>query len=366
MLLSSSQFGDLYFVATLGGSLALPVIGRMLDRSELTRFTLFMGFCLATGCLMMSLAQSILLLGFGLLFIRCFGQGAMSVISTSTIARSFGSRRGKALSITTQGYPIGEAVLPIIISLWITEYGWRSGYIFLALSILLVFFPVVIYLLRHPSVPTKALESVELKKTKKKEKAYGFLKDFRFYLVILSGAATPLILTGLFLYQGKVAELKGWEVRTMAEAFVVFAVFRSLFALVAGSLVDAFGAKNLLGFLIVPIAAAVAVLSYGDSEINAFLFMGLCGVTLGAGGSAKAAFWAEAYGVKYIGTVRGVVALVMVFSTALAGPIFGRALDSDIQLPDILTACFALSVFCIFLGFFCSYLYSNKFKKAKY
>jgi len=74
----------------------------------------------------LGLVHHVLLLPVALLGIRFAGQGLMSHISQTVMGRYFEDDRGKALSLAALGYPVGEMIFPIIITL-LLDTGPRCG-----------------------------------------------------------------------------------------------------------------------------------------------------------------------------------------------------------------------------------------------
>jgi MFS family permease len=60
-----------------------------------------------------------------LIGLRFGGQGLMSHISLSVMSRHFLRNRGKALSISSMGYPIDEMLLPLVFGLLLSIWNWR-------------------------------------------------------------------------------------------------------------------------------------------------------------------------------------------------------------------------------------------------
>lgn len=356
--LSASQWGSIYMLATLAGSIALPFLGKLLDRSDLLKFTLVMGTLLALGCSILSLSYSVLFVVIGLIFIRCFGQGAMHLVSSTTITRNFQASRGKALSMSSQGFPIAEALMPMLVTFWIVHYGWRSGWSFLASILIVCFFPAVIWLLNHPSVPRRVEDS--LIDQSRPTAAVKVFTDFRFYPALLFSTCAPFLLTGLFLFQISIAESKGWDKSLLASAFILFAGLRALTNLGVGFLIDRFSARKLLAVSLVPLAFAILALWKATDSQWAFIYLALAGVAVGMGANIKQSFWAEAYGTAELGAIKGKVAFVIVLSTAISPLLMGWLLDRY-DSPDILLkTSFYYCLACIALGVLTSILYRSK------
>ena len=56
--------------------------------------------------------------------------------------------------------------------------------------------------------------------------------------------------------------------------------------------------------------------------------MGFMGISNGLTNVLMSSFWAEIYGVKYLGSIKALTGSLMVFSTALATAVFGILIDS--------------------------------------
>src|SRR5690606_40098761 len=67
---------------------------------------------LTAACLVLGAVQSVALLFIGFFLVRLCGQGLLPHTAQTTMARYFDDHRGKALSISASGVPLGEVVLP--------------------------------------------------------------------------------------------------------------------------------------------------------------------------------------------------------------------------------------------------------------
>jgi MFS family permease len=126
--LNTAQFGLLYAAATITSALSLPFFGRLIDRTTLRRFSLAVGLGLVLACFLMALAPNVPLLFLAILGLRLTGQGLLSLTASTAMARVFGQGRGKALSLSGLGYPLGEGLLPLLVVLLIHGVGWRFSW----------------------------------------------------------------------------------------------------------------------------------------------------------------------------------------------------------------------------------------------
>lgn len=200
--LGAGEFGVLYAAATVTSALCLPFFGRLIDRVPPRRFSLAIGIGLALACFGMALSRNVPMLFLSILGLRLTGQGLLSLTASTTMARVFDKGRGKALSVSALGYPLGEGLLPLAVVLMIHGLGWRMSWILLGALMLLVFVPATQSLLcRNPMTP-----GVQNQTRPHSGAGRAFLRDPRFYLLLPANLALLLILTTLLLYQLQLAE----------------------------------------------------------------------------------------------------------------------------------------------------------------
>ena len=77
------------------------------------------------------------------------------------------------------------------------------------------------------------------------------------------------------------------------------------------------------------------VLFYYQSEVSAFIFLGLVGISNGLANVLGSSTWAEIYGVKFIGSIKALTTAFMVFSTAFGTAVFGLLIDIGFSIENI-------------------------------
>ena len=92
-------------------------------------------------------------------------------------------------------------------------------------------------------------------------------------------------------------------------------------------MVDKFTSRKVFPILNVPLLLSLIVLATFDHPYTAFVFMGLMGISNGLTNVLMVSFWAEIYGVNYLGSIKALTGSLMVFSTALATAVFGILID---------------------------------------
>lgn len=350
--LDTAQFGTLYAAATLTSAASLPWFGRLLDRIPLRRFSLAAGLGLALACLTIALAPNVGVLFVALLGLRLTGQGLLSLTASISMARVFEKGRGRALSLSGLGYPLGEGLLPLGVVLLVQGVGWRLSWGMLAGVIALVLLPAISFLLRHERQGSSAALSV---KTPAMSGRIGLLRDGRFYALLPSTIFLPLVLTALFLYQIPLAEGYGWSVKTMATAFIGFATARMAGSLLIGPWIDRCGAQNLFPLTLVPACVGLIVLTLGSAPWTALVYLSLAGISQGINGPTMTALWAEIYGIESLGSIKGSVATIGVFATALGPVLVGGLLKVGVPFAVIVPGCAVLGLMAVVTGLLVRY-----------
>ena len=350
--LSNAAFGSLYSAATLISAVALPWLGQWIDRLPLRWYSMAVAAGLALAAFVMSVSWNAGVLFIGLLLLRLAGQGLSGHTAQTTMARYYDSERGKALSISSLGYPIGEAALPVLITGLLAVLHWRTTWALIALVITGILIPVLYYLAGRKSPSDVTTESSEAALSGSSIENYReIISDPRFFYFLPAVLSPPFWITGLFLYQVTVAEELGWTAALIASAFIAFAITRILFSLVTGPLVDRFSAKKLFPYYLLPMIAGLVTAVISSANWTAFSYMFLFGATMGAGGTIKSALWAEVYGTKMIGTVRSLFSSLMVLSTAVSPFLTGWALDNHFDIKYIFLSAAAFSFVAMILAF---------------
>jgi predicted MFS family arabinose efflux permease len=337
-VLSNAGFGTMYSLATLVSAISLPWLGQWIDRIPLRWYSFSVAAGLLAASLIVMISWHIAILFVGIIMLRLAGQGLSSHTAQTSMARFYNGQRGKALSVSSLGYPLGEAILPVIIAGLLAWVHWRTAWGLIAVFIALILFPLVYILIGRDSRGCKnpADESDDTNSTK--ENYATIFNHPGIWYVIPAVLIPPFWITGLFLYQVSIASELGWTAALIATAFISFAVFRIFGSLLIGPAIDKYSAQALFPFYLLPMAIGLAIPVFFSANIAAFIYLGLLGVTMGVGANIKSALWAELFGTSMIGTVRSLFSSFIVFSTALSPFLVGWLLDFNTPMEYIFIA----------------------------
>lgn len=341
LAITDGQFGSLYTAGTLTSATLLMWAGKFADRFTVRWLGVGAMAGLALSALAMASVASAWMLAFVLFGLRFFGQGMLSHVAMTAMARWFNRKRGRAVSIAALGFPASEAAMPLIAVAVMGLVGWRLTWVAAAAALLLLAVPVLIALLQRERTPSDRLAAPEngVPAPARRDWTRGeVLKSRLFYALMPGVLAQPFIATGVFFNQVTIVEAKGWDLAWFAACYPVLAGVTVLSALVAGWLVDRFGARCLLPAFLLPLGVAILVLTYATSPYLLPVFMALVGLTFGSASTIQGALWAELYGTTHLGAIRAFATAGMVFSTALSPGLIGVLLDIGVPLEAQLLA----------------------------
>ena len=341
--ISNAEFGSIYGIATLCSSLALIWVGKKIDDLKLVNYSLLVVVFLSFAALFFSFVNGIILLAMGIFFLRLSGQGLMAHTASVSTSRFFNQSRGKALSYIWVGMSFGEFLLPIIIVYLLTFIYWRNLWQGFSLLIILLL-PIFTYL----TVKEISIFSREKKNGDNDNKVVDsikswtrseVLKDLKFYTILPAMLASSFIITGIVINQTFIIESKDWGKFAMAQSFMIYSIFTVATLFFSGFLVDKFTSRKIFPLLNVPLLISLIVLAIFDHSYTAFVFMGFMGISNGLTNVLMSSFWAEIYGVNYLGSIKALTGSLMVFSTALAAAVFGILIDLGYSIENIAIFC---------------------------
>ncbi len=333
----AGAFGAIYSLATLGSALLLPYLGALYDKTPLRLYVTCVVAGLGAASLLFGLVGNLVFLVVALFGLRLCGQGLISHVSVTTMAKLFPKDRGKALGVASLGFPAGEGILPPLAAVLVLWIGWRETWLVAGAFCLLVLLPLFRWLAPSGGDPVFSKDG-----DRKPKPAWWLLRDWKFLLIMPAFLALPFVTTGIFLYQLQMGEARGWRPELIASSFVVFALARGGFALLSGPWVDRIGALRLMPVCSLPLAVGLIFLLVFSGKWVAPVYLFSFGIAYGLAGGIKTAVWAELYGTEHLGAIRGLLATLGTLSTAASPVLFGVLLDNGVSFQALLAGSLAV------------------------
>ncbi len=343
--LSNGAWGGIYTIATIGSAALLVQAGRLADTVPLVRLCVIIVLCYAVAALIMTTSVHVVMLIAAIFGLRFCGQGMMTHIGMTAMARWFSANRGRAVAIAVLGLPIAEATLPVVTVTLKDAMGWRFVWGLVIVALLGLVLPALFLLLRHGRTPQNEGGG---------ESAVGMygrhwtrgevLRHWSFYALLPGILASPFIGTCAMFHQVHISEVRGFDLATMTLAFPLYALVSVSTSLFAGHVVDKVGATRILPYFLLPLTFAIAALALPGGVWVWFVVMMGIGLSQGVVVTIIGSLWATLYGTRWIGSVKAIFTAAMVFATAAGPGITGLIIDQGVNFPQ---QALYLSAYCL-------------------
>jgi sugar phosphate permease len=318
---------------SLGGLIAAfvsPMLGPVLDRRG-ARLILSLAI-LATGLSTMALSLTQSLVVFYLLF--CFARmvwaGPFDLGLYGALNSWFVSRRTIATSIATVAQMSGLVALPIIAQFAMHDGGWRSGWIAVGATVLVVgFLPVWLFLVRRPEdlglLPDQAKPNARAAAPEPRFSRAEAMRTRAFWLLSLYTVLVFPVQAGVSLHQAAHLIERGLTPIAAATVISAFSAMTAVSSFGVGLLPRRLSVRYTLSAMAMLLAAGTFGLIAVHSVHSAYLAAGVFGLGIGGIMTLLPVAWADYFGRESFGAIRGVALSLQVLAQA-AGPLLSGVL----------------------------------------
>ena len=316
----------LYTLGTLAGALALPFVGRGLDRYGPRVMVALVSGALALACLWMASVGGLVSLAIGFVLIRGLGQGALGLVSMHAIVIWFVRRRGLAIGLAGVGMASATAFFPLLIETLVSAWGWRWAYAALGALVALTILPLgSVFFRRDPErygVAPDARRPLPPPPVGREEATFSAAQARRtlaFWYLALSVATISALSTGLVFHHFDLMAARGMDRLAAAGVFVPLAFVSAATNLGAGMLLDRVAPR----FVVSAMLAGMTLSLVGATQVaggSLWLYGALLGITQGTMGAVSGTAYASYFGRRAIGGIKGTAQTLSVGGAAI-GPL---------------------------------------------
>jgi MFS family permease len=319
---SRGLFSALVATAPLAAGLSSPLVGSLLDRVSPRKVMVTGAAMVALGYLALSRANSAAAF-LAIFIVLGIGITASTIIPSAVVITSlFREQRGLALGIVFAGLPLGGTGISILANYVVLQYGFRVGYVAMALPILLVVIPLMLIFLHVAQSTAIARAGAEDLPGLEVREA---LRSRSFWMIAIAEILFAGAGVGIRVHLVPYLTGIGYTPTHAAQIFGAMFLFSAAGSFLAGRLADRFGGRSMLAIVFLACAIGIASLLGAAHLASLALFVVVFGL-------ARETFLlplviGESLGAKRLGALLGILAFFTTLGFA-AGPIVaGRIFD---------------------------------------
>jgi MFS family permease len=299
----------------------------MMDRIGVRRVLLpcLLLFAVATGCL--SLLTPAIPLLFLLFAIQGFvGAGQTPTAYSKMITAVFDDHRGLALGIAMAGVGAGTVLLPQYSKYLLQNYGWRGGYIGIAIAIIVLgVVPVALWFKESDEVKAARKQKIAASKL---ENLPGVeystaLKGFRFWGLCVAFFCAQTAINGTMIHAVPMLTDRGIKIGVAVAAMSAGGVALIIGRIIAGYLLDRLYAAYIVIFFLLCPMVGIAILGLRIGGNGPIIGVMLLGMGVGAEIDLVAYILSRYFGVKAFGALHGTAFCFVLVANAAGGNIMG-------------------------------------------
>ena len=328
----------------LGGMLAL-LTGPLVDRYG-SRWALSIAFgLLGLSFVLMSLMDS-LWQYYGIQVIaRSMNTGVLAVATAVIIPNWFIAKRGKAVSLSAIGFPLGAAAMPLYVQGLTTAWGWRTATVGAGILIWVIsLIPASLLLRRRPEdvgllpdgaeLPERGSEHTEatvkptadLRKDREEptHRLGSAMRQPTFYFIQAAGSLWWFGRTGVALHTIPYFTDQGFSAEFAVTALAIHSISAVPGTFLAGYLRDRFSVRWIITGDYALTAVSFILLLVADNTALVMVWAVFYGVVHGAANPLQRLMFADYFGRRHLGSIEGVSRAIQNIAQAL-GPLVAAA-----------------------------------------
>jgi predicted MFS family arabinose efflux permease len=317
---SEASLGALSF--TIGNVIALPIVGRLVDRYGEIPVAFISGQLLALSFLMLGLfTQGLASFLFLVAVLTLISAGSNAIGYNRIIVRHFVEQRGLALGLALTGTAFGAAFLPSWLAPFIAEHGWRPAYFTLAV-LAAVMACVAALLLREKSSPQAAPSTPQALLSWREICSHPAFLPIALMIFLSSTAVlgTTLHMIPLLSDGGMSPTQAGATAAALGVAVIVGRVL-------SGHLLDRWDA-GWVAFFLLAFSGMGALLLWTGLPQLAVAGAALIGFGVGTEGDLLAYLLSRRFPIRNFGSVYGTIFAVHAFGAGVGGVFAGGLYDA--------------------------------------
>jgi MFS family permease len=336
--LDRTTVSSLFSLGTFISSLTLTYVGTRIDLHGNRRVGTVVLAAFAVVLVLLSLITGPITLFFSFLAIRFLGQGALGLASTTSIAQWWELRRGWMTGLSLVLFAVFQSLYVTGLERLIDAVGWRGAWIVMGLAMALLVLPVWWLLMRdrpedfgllpdNANFPAQTEMPVEAKL----EESWTLREAQRtplFWIFLSARIFVGAFVTGLVFHQVSLFAEVGHSEAVAAQTYGILAIINAVATLGVGRIISKLRPGFVIASQMVLVLTALYISQVMTEQWLLYVYAACIGVTMAIGGNFEGTVWADLFGRKYLGSIRGFSATALVLGTSLGPIIFALSYDN--------------------------------------
>ncbi|ASK64455.1 MFS transporter [Virgibacillus phasianinus] len=324
----------IYSAATLLSGSLLFLVGRGVDRFGQQKMAIFAASLLGIACLWSSIVANPVMLFIAFFMLRFFGQGSMTLIPNTLVPQWFIKRRGRAMSFMAIGSFISAVTFPLLNTWLIRQFGSEHAWQILGVLVVVIFLPVAALFIKNKpkdigvmpdNASNKPRNSSEAQLATEDSKEIDWtLKEAKktraFWLMLFCVAIPALVNTAITFHLFRIFEEHHLSVGMASFILSLMAFVGFPVTMIAGFILEKVPVHKVIGLSFIGTLIFLTLLLFMDSVVMAVIFGILWGLMNGFERITLNIVWPNYFGLKNLGSIKGLAQTVMVIGSAL-GPL---------------------------------------------
>ena len=304
------------------------VMGKLNDHFGPQKIMIAGAIIHGAGYALMSLIQAPWQLYFFYGVLAAIGFSTHDIVTLSTIARWFTNKRSLMSGIVKAGAGAGQFVVPILLTMLLTIWDWRTACLAFGAISTLVLTAIAQFLTRHPPAVD---EQPGLGTSPKSEVGYSLRQAIRtpnFWILCIGQFLVFFCLMVVMIHVAPHARDLGFDAIRAAQVLSTIGAASIFGRIIMGGTADRLGGKRSLIIAYVILSASLIWLLFIREPWILFVFAPVYGFTHGAFFTLISPTVAELFGTKAHGVIFAIILFYGTIGGAISPFIAGRVFDT--------------------------------------
>lgn len=323
---SRSAISTAYLVGTLSGAIALPAIGRWIDRVGIRHAMTVVGFLFACVVALTGTVQNIVMLALAFVGLRTLGQGSLTLVGATGVTLWFDRKRGLALAVSATVSISFLSMTPLTFGALIDAVSWRWAWVILGVGVGAIVLPIARFAIIDRPEDVGQLtdgDRVDPDIIVVRPRSFTVSEAIRTPAFWTLGGLAFLmggLVTGLTFHNTDIMAGQGLTEDQAAAVFIPQMVGSITSGFIVGWLTDRITPRFLMAGSGLAIALSALLATTASPGSTAMIYGLVTGTAIGSVSALGGALYPKWYGIEHVASIKAVATSVAVAASAI-GPL---------------------------------------------